>query len=230
MIEFKEKIKILINNESIFSKLEKYVQLILEKNLYFNLTGFNEYEIWVNGIYQSIIILNRFIDSKDNNINLLDIGAGAGFPSIPYYIFMDDKINLTIYEPIKKRCDFLNLITKELLLKNVKIINKRIEDENNKNSKFNFITARAVMPLNMLIEISSKCGQIGAKYIFLKSKEVYNELEKSKWIINNLKIKNLEINNVNIDDDKIHNIVCYTKTIQTPKIFPRKWSDIKKSI
>ena len=84
------------------------------------------------------------------------------------------------------------------------------------------------MPLKMLIEVSSKCFNIGTKYIFLKSKDVNIEVNDSSWIINKLSIKNVEVNNIDLNDGKIHNVVTYLKTSNTPINFPRKWSEIKK--
>lgn len=226
MFEWERKTLDYVNNKDIYNKLKLYVNLIIEKNKHFNLTGFNEEQIWLDGIYQSIVLLDKSI-KNENNINLLDIGAGVGFPSIPYYIFKNDQIYLTIYEPIKKRVDFLNLVKEKLNLKNIKIVNKRIEDEVDVLNS-NFVCARAVMPLKMLIEVSSKCFNIGTKYIFLKSKDANIEVNDSSWIINKLSIKNIEVNNIDLNDGKIHNVVTYLKTSNTPINFPRKWSEIKK--
>lgn len=227
MLCWEKKTYELVKNKKTYEKLKSYVSLILEKNKEFNLTGFDEGKLWLEGIYQSIYILDKFINSKQ--VKLLDIGAGAGFPSIPYFIFKENNIELTIYEPIKKRVIFLNEVIKKLDLKNIKIINKRIEDEIN-NLDINFVCARAVMKLKMLIEVSSKNFPIGTKYIFLKSKEAQNELESSHKIISDLKINDIKINKVDLGDNKVHNIVTYTKTIQTPDKYPRKWSEIKKNL
>lgn len=227
MLFWEKKTYELIKNKEIYEKLKTYVSLILNKNKEFNLTGFDEEKLWLEGIYQSIFILDKFIDTK--NVKLLDIGAGAGFPSIPYFIYKENEIDLTIYEPIKKRVIFLNEVIKKLDLKNIKIINKRIEDET-KGLDINFVCARAVMKLKMLIEVSSKIFPIGTKYIFLKSKEAQNELEDSHKIISDLKINNIKINKVNLGDNKVHNIITYTKTSQTPDKYPRKWSEIKKNL
>ncbi|MBR2055838.1 MAG: 16S rRNA (guanine(527)-N(7))-methyltransferase RsmG, partial [Mycoplasmataceae bacterium] len=183
----------------------------------------------IDGIYQSIVLLDKFIDYKNKNkIHLLDIGAGAGFPSIPFFIFSNNKIaNLTIYEPIKKRCIFLNLVKEKLNLENLNIVNKRIEDSSSEN-EFDYIVARAVMPLNMLIEVSYRCGKNNSNYIFLKSKDVFKEIENSQWIIKQFSIDDLIITNVELEDDREHNIVTYSKKNQIPKNFPRKWSEIKK--
>ncbi|MBR2848957.1 MAG: 16S rRNA (guanine(527)-N(7))-methyltransferase RsmG [Mycoplasmataceae bacterium] len=229
MFLWEKKVFDYVNNEQIYQKIKLYVDLVLEQNKNFNLTGFDEEKIWIDGIYQSIVLLDKFIDYKNKNkIHLLDIGAGAGFPSIPFFIFSNNKIaNLTIYEPIKKRCIFLNLVKEKLNLENLNIVNKRIEDSSSEN-EFDYIVARAVMPLNMLIEVSYRCGKNNSNYIFLKSKDVFKEIENSQWIIKQFSIDDLMITNVELEDDREHNIVTYSKKNQIPKNFPRKWSEIKK--
>ena len=78
-------------------------------------------------MYVQSLELNNF-RNYNNNQHLLDIGAGAGFPSLPFYLFQEEKMKLTICEPLLKRVKFLNLVKKELNLQNLTIINKRLED------------------------------------------------------------------------------------------------------
>ncbi len=227
MFFWEEKVFEYVNkNSDTFNKLKMYVSLIIENNKKFNLTGWDEELIWKEGIYQSIVLLDKSIKINEP-YKLLDIGAGAGFPSIPFYIFKQNKINLDIYEPIKKRVLFLEEIKEKLNLFNLNIFCKRIEEEPKKEI-YDVVTARAVMPLNMLIEVSSKIGKINCQYVFLKSKEANNELEESKMIIDKLNIKNIEINEINLNDNKTHKIISYFKENKTPNNFPRKWSEIKK--
>lgn len=216
-----------IKNENTYNKIKKYVDLILQENKKYNLTGFDEEKIWLDGIYQSIFLLNNFIN-YNNNQHLLDIGAGAGFPSLPFYLFQEEKMKLTICEPLLKRAKFLNLVKKELNLQNLTIINKRLEDTD-WEEKFDFICARAVMDLRKLIEISSKCGKINCQYIFLKSKNVHQEINDAKTIIDKLNIKDLKVETIDLKDDKEHNVVIYTKQNKTPQNFPRKWHEIVKN-
>lgn len=222
-MDWKNKVSSLCASKQIFSNLEKYVSLIIEYNKVMNLTGFSEDQIWKEGIYQSIVLLSKFIDKKQ--IKLLDIGAGAGFPSIPFLIFMDNQIDLTIMEPLKKRTMFLEIVKKELNL-NVNIDCSRAE-ESKATEKFDFITARAVSELKNLIEISAQLGKINACYLFLKSKDFEYEIERSQWIIEQLKI-NINSTIVDLEDDKKHVIIWYKKTNQTPPNLPRKWAQIIK--
>lgn len=212
-------------SDDVFQKLSKYVHLVLEYNKLMNLTGFDEDRIWKEGIYQSIFLLDNQI-KNDEYFKMLDIGAGAGFPSIPYLIYKENNFELTIVEPIKKRTNFLNIVKKELNL-NVEIINERVETFKKVNY-FDFICARAVAELRILIEISIQLGKIGSKYIWLKSNDVFEELKKIQWIISKAKIENINVETININDQKTHIIVSYYKTNNASSDLPRSWNIIKK--
>lgn len=224
-MNWKQKIFELIDEKKIFTNLEEYVDLVLKHNQFVNLTGFNEEKIWQEGIYQSIFLLDFFLNDK-NDFELLDIGAGAGFPSIPYLLFRKNDFNLTIIESNIKRINFLKIVKEKFKL-NLTLINKRVE-ETDSYEIFDFITARAVTSFKNLVEISAKLGKINSHYFFLKSKKYSIELEESKKILNILGIKNVKINFVNLDDEKEHIVLSYYKTKQTPKGYPRKWTIINK--
>lgn len=211
-------------SSDVFKKLTKYVNLVLEYNKLMNLTGFDDNRIWKEGIYQSIFLLDNQI-KNDKQFKMLDIGAGAGFPSIPYLIYKENNFELTIVEPIKKRTMFLNIVKEELSL-NVEIINERAESFK-KINYFDFICARAVAELRILIEISIQLGKIGSKYIWLKSNDAKEELLKAQWIIEQLKLKSIDINLIDINDNKHHVVVSYIKTNNISNKFPRKWKIIK---
>lgn len=212
-----------------FEKLNLYYRLIEEENQKYNLTGFYDEKLYKFGIIENILIFQeielRFFNL--DNLNILDIGAGAGFPSLPYFIFSSEKFHLTIYEAQKKRCDFLNLVIKTLNLKNIEILNIRAEDSK-QFEKFDFITARAVSELKNLIEISHKLGKINSLFCFLKSKNYLSEIENANWIISKLKLtinpiqiqKHFEIDNV---------LVTFSKTKKTPNDIPRQWKTIIKN-
>lgn len=192
-------------------KLKLYQRMIEEKNEVINLTGFRGERLWEEGILESIESLSGFnIRGK-----LLDIGPGAGFPSIPFLIENED-LELIIIEPLQKRIKFLKDVKDKLNL-NIEFINKRAEETS--GVKADFITARAVAPLFKLIEISFDLGKIGSEFLFIKGPNIENEIRDAKKIINML----------NIDYDIVHkkignksvNIFRYKKTIETPNGLPR---------
>ncbi|QJB71470.1 16S rRNA (guanine(527)-N(7))-methyltransferase RsmG [Mycoplasma sp. 1654_15] len=194
MLDFKEKTRQLVNNEQIFWKLEQYVNLIEEKNKVMNLTGFSEDQLWKEGIYESIICLQPIIKNNKNSQSLLDVGAGAGFPSIPFLIF-NTSIKLTIIEKLKKRCNFLELVKEKLNL-DFEIINDSVS---NLDKNFDFITARAVGSINFLFKITKKLQKPTTSFIYIKGPKVFEEILEAK----NALIKfDYKVEKINSDMDK----------------------------
>lgn len=218
---FKEKTQKLVSLES-FHNLEIYVKLIEEKNKVMNLTGFKGDKLWEEGIYESIIVLKEaFGEVKGKKI--LDIGAGAGFPSVPYLIAYPEN-ELTIYEPQKKRTLFLTEVS-DILNMNMGVLNVRAEDAPHVEY-FDFITARAVASYKIMAEISHKPAKIGAKFAFIKGPRAKEEVHEGRWMSKDLDI-NPKLLTVLVND-KESTIIIYIKEKETPNGFPRKWIDIIK--
>lgn len=218
----------LINHDPIIlNDLQTYVDLVLKYNQKMNLTGFNEQTIWQEAIYQSIVLVDQVL-ANQTNISLLDIGAGAGFPSVPYLIYAkNQKIELTIIEASLKRIKFLEIVKNQLNLK-INLVHGRAESITDLKEKFDFITARAVTSLKNLIEISCHLGKINSKYFFLKSKKYQEEIQKAQSILQILKINHLDIEVINLNDQKEHILISYQKLEATPNGYPRSWNIINK--
>lgn len=216
---YKQKIKNLVSKTA-FKNLERYAELLEEKNKVMNLTGFKGDKLWEEGIYESIIVLKECIGYiKDKKI--LDIGAGAGFPSVPYLI-VNPSNELTIYEPIKKRTLFLKEVKEKLNLNiNIKCIRSEDSDQ---EEVFDYITARAVTNLKALIEISHKPAKIGATFIYMKGPRSIQELVDAKIVIHNFSI-NPSIKKVLLKSRE-NFVIMYDKTLSTPERFPRPWKEI----
>ncbi|MDC8927230.1 16S rRNA (guanine(527)-N(7))-methyltransferase RsmG, partial [Metamycoplasma hyosynoviae] len=183
--------KYLPNTSSLIKQnLYKYYTLIEEENQKYNLTGFYNEKLFCEGIIESILVFKE-IETKIcalSNKNILDIGSGVGFPSIPYFIYSNFNFNLFIHEPLSKRCKFLQLVKEKLNIKNLVIENIRTESSNEKE-KFDFITARAVSELKNLIEISHHIGNLNSVFCFIKSNNYLNEINNASWIIKELDVK-----------------------------------------
>jgi 16S rRNA (guanine527-N7)-methyltransferase len=113
-------IKNLQNKEIIQGKIEIYKTELLKWNKKINLVS-----------RKTQNHDNHFLDSVqlalelDNNINLIDIGTGAGFPGLVISI-VNPSINITVVEPNNKKFSFLFHII-SLLKLNVKPLNERVE-------------------------------------------------------------------------------------------------------
>lgn len=214
------------DNNYDFSSLEKYVNFIEEKNKVMNLTGFYDDKLWGEGIYESLMYMEEVCKNQEN-IEILDIGAGVGFPSIPF-VLLNSKNKLTIYEPIQKRVNFLNeVITMFNIKDRVKVIRTRSEEALEKNI-FDLIVARAVADVRSMVMSSFHLLKINGNMSLIKGQNYSAEIENAEDILKKLKyninVKKLEIKNT----DKHNFIVEITKLRSTPKEFPYKWKDIKK--
>ncbi|WP_404924336.1 16S rRNA (guanine(527)-N(7))-methyltransferase RsmG [Mesomycoplasma hyopneumoniae] len=174
-----------------FENLEKYVNLIEFSNKNFNLTAFSGDILWKEGIFESIFTMNfivGLVNNKENKkLKILDIGAGSGFPSIPFLI-TNPEIKLTISESMQKRCQFLKDVSEKLDLK-FNLICKPVQEID--PQKFDIITARAVANLEKLEKITKKIHFPKTLLAFIKGPKVFNEVQNCK----NCNYKIIKVNN-----------------------------------
>ncbi len=206
-------------------QFDSYAKLLKEYNQKINLTAIDEYEeVIEKHFYDSILpFLKDGISGK-----IADVGAGAGFPSIPLKIVFED-LTVTIIEPLNKRCVFLNKLVEQLDLKNVTIENERAEDYVKFHREtFDIVTARAVANLNMLSELCIPLVKVNGYFISLKGKAGYEEFENAKKAIKLLGCELEKSEQLDVNDSTRVNL--YLKKIKkTDKKYPRHYSKIKKS-
>lgn len=224
-IEELKKINIELNQKQL-EQLKKYYELLIEWNEKINLTAITEKEqVYLKHFYDSLT-MNKVYD-LNKKIKVCDMGTGAGFPGIVLKIVFPN-LQIELVDSLMKRIKFLDLVIKELELKDITTNHARIEEYSIKHiEEYDLITARAVTNLRMLTEISSQALKIKGKMIFLKgdSKE---EIEES---LNTLKILNLKLEKVEKFTLPIENsnrsLIIISKENKTPKKYPRKFSEIK---
>jgi 16S rRNA (guanine527-N7)-methyltransferase len=87
-------------------------------------------------------------------LHLVDVGTGAGFPGVPLKILLPG-LKLTLVDGTGKKVLFLNQLVEELALEQVAVVQGRAEELGQKEAfreRFDLVTARAVAPLNTLVE------------------------------------------------------------------------------
>ena len=138
-------------DEDKLSKLKRYYELLVEWNEKMNLTGITELEqVYLKHFYDSLT-LHKIID-LNQNLSLVDIGTGAGFPGLVLKIVFPN-LKITLIDSLNKRIEFLKFVINELGLKDIEAIHTRCEEYGIKNREiFDIATARAVAPLNILLE------------------------------------------------------------------------------
>lgn len=208
-------------------QFETYYKTLVEWNQKMNLTAItNKEDVYLKHFYDSLTIS---FDYELNNQTLCDIGAGAGFPSIPLKIVYPD-LKITIVDSLTKRITFLNHLTKVLELENVKAISARAEDYAiSHRESFDIVTARAVARLNILDELCLPLVKEDGDFITLKGLKAKEELEEAKKGIEKLGGKIIKEVDFTLTDENDHrcNIFIH-KVKQTPIKYPRQFGQIKK--
>lgn len=214
----------IITNESMLEKFKKYREILVDWNQKMNLTGIeDEKEVYVKHFLDSIsAVKNGYIK---NGMSIIDVGTGAGFPGLPLKICLDD-LELTLLDSLNKRINFLEEVSRELELANIKFIHGRAEDfgkDEKYREKYDIATARAVAGLPILMEFCVPFVKVGGYFICLKGPNANLELEESQKAIDILGLEFVEKIDVELPEiDLNHNILVFKKIKETPVKYPRK--------
>jgi 16S rRNA (guanine527-N7)-methyltransferase len=213
-----------INDILTHDKFSQYFEFLITANKNVNLTRIvDEDSVYYKHFYDSLILLN-YLDLSGRKF--LDVGAGAGFPSIPLKI-VDDSIDLTIVDSLNKRIKFLNELTQKLDIKGCKLIHGRAEEIANKQY-YDIVTSRAVARLNILSEITIPFVKIGGYFIAYKSINYKEELEEAMSAIEELGGKLERVEEYSISETETRVLIFIRKIRQTKKVYPRLFGKIKK--
>lgn len=208
-------------------QFELYYQTLVEWNEKMNLTAItNKEDVYLKHFYDSLTIS---FDYPLNNQSLCDIGAGAGFPSIPLKIVYPD-LKITIVDSLSKRITFLKHLVQVLQLNDVSAISARAEEyAKDHRESFDIVTARAVARLNILDELCLPLVKIDGDFITLKGLKAKEELSEAKQGIEKLGGTIEKEVDFTLTDENDHrcNIFIH-KTKQTPVKYPRQFGQIKK--
>ena len=224
-IEELKKIDINISVD-ILKQLDIYYHLLIEENKKYNLTAITEEkDVYLKHFYDSLT-LSKIMELKDQY--LLDIGTGAGFPGLVLKIVFPE-LKIDLLDSTTKRCQFLQMVINKLELKNINVINSRAEEYAKKNrEKYDIVTSRAVAPLKHLLEYSIPLLKINGNFISLKS-NIEDELQNINNYYKKLYLINEEIIKFELPYElSLRTLYKVTKQKNTPLIYPRQYSQIKK--
>lgn len=228
-MNFKEdlkKLNIELTNEA-FLNFEEYYKFLVEYNEHVNLTAITDYDgVYYKHFYDSLTLSLALDVTKP--INLVDVGAGAGFPSIPNAIVFNN-LNVTIIDALNKRINFLNELIAKLKLNNAKALHARAEEYAAfHREEADVVTARAVARLNILAELCIPLVKVGGLFVAMKSVESEQEFLEAKGAIKTLGAVHLKTISVELPNQMGHReILVFKKVNKTPSKYPRQFSQIK---
>ena len=193
------KIKIMLSSTQL-DQLDKYYHLLVEWNEKINLTRItNEKDVYLKHFYDSLTLAR--VINLNQELNLCDIGTGAGFPGIVLKIVFPN-LKVTLVDSLLKRIKFLNVVIKELRLENIETIHIRAEDYVKfHNKEFDIVTSRAVSKLNNLLSYCVPLVKKNGYFIPMKAnceeelKESEKQLKRKGLIVEKIEEFNLPIEN-----------------------------------
>lgn len=219
-----EKVGLTLTND-VYEKLRIYSDFLVEYNEKVNLTAITEPGEILRKHFIDSILLSKYAYLPDYS-SLIDVGTGAGFPSIPLKIFRPD-LKITLLDSLNKRIEFLKQLCDKLEI-DTEFIHGRAEDVSNKpeyREQFDFATARAVANMATLSELCIPFVKVGGSFISMKGPSEDISLGKNAVDLLGGQIeKTVEYE---LFDEK-RKIIIIKKISQTPSKYPRNSGRIKK--
>ena len=205
-------------------QFERYFEILVEWNQKMNLTALtSESDVYLKHFYDSISA--GFYYSFDEPKRVLDVGAGAGFPSLPMKIVFPN-MHVTIIDSLKKRIGFLEHLATELGLKGVEFHHNRAEiagQDPAYRENFDVVTARAVARLSVLSELCLPFAKKGGDFLAMKGAGAEEELKDAGKAIQTLGGAFGETYTFTLPEEQSERtIYLLHKERATPKKYPRK--------
>ena len=220
-IEEAKKINITFTEKQL-EQFRIYYEMLVEKNKVMNLTGITEWDEVLEKHFLDSISLIRSIDLSQN-ISVLDMGTGAGFPGIPLKIAFPN-LQITLADSLNKRVLFLQEVIDSLKLEGIEAIHGRAEDlarDKKYREQYDLVVSRAVANLSTLSEYCLPFVKIGGQFISYKSGDIEEEVVASKSAVFLLGGKIKDTVKFELGESG-RSFVLIDKTKGTPKTYPRK--------
>ena len=211
-------------------KLYFLMNHMLEVNKSMNLTAIKE---------EKAVIVRHFLDSLTvlpflpENAKILDVGCGAGFPSLPVGIFRPD-LTIVALDSTEKRINYVKDTAKRLELPHFTAIAARAEElagDPHHREQYDVVTARAVAALPVLAELCLPFVRPGGSFVAMKATRGEEELAAASRAISQLggevkATKTVILKSEGEEDERL--LIEIKKIKQTPKAFPRAYAKIVK--
>lgn len=245
--EFKSKLAgALAENLNMQASEEQLEQMFLmfcelaEANKVMNLTAITDEDGVIFKHIVDSLMISPYVPS---DASLIDVGCGAGFPTLPLAIMRPD-LHITALDSTEKRVKYVARTAERLGLTNVQTVVGRAEElahDAKYREAFDCATARAVAVMPMLAELTLPLVRVGGSLVAMKAKNAREEFDAAGAIISKLcgakvpggvELYERELKG-NIGGEEIceaRTIITVRKMRKTPREYPRRFSQIKKSV
>ncbi|MCT0023237.1 16S rRNA (guanine(527)-N(7))-methyltransferase RsmG [Weissella confusa] len=211
------------------AQYQQYYERLVAVNEHMNLTAITERdEVYLKHFYDSLTLAWAYPELQTEELHMIDVGAGAGFPSLPLKIAFP-QLQITIIDALNKRINFLRDLVKELGLEGVTVEHARAEEFGNKTApareQYDVATARALARLNVLGELTLPFVKVGGVLLAMKGSAADEELAEAKKAITTLGAEIGDQIDVSLPNGDPRSVIVIKKVKNTPKKYPRKPGD-----
>lgn len=202
-------------DDKMTERFETYYRFLVAENEKYNLTAITEHgEVWCKHFADSMLG-SKFVPL---GASLVDVGCGAGFPSVPLAIARPD-IRPTLVDSLTKRVNFCTELCGKVGV-SANVVHSRAEDFAKDNrQRFDVAVARAVAPLNILLEYLAPLVRVGGSVVAYKTDE--SEVVLAKNAANILGLTFVSANRFVLPDGSNRCLLLYKKVKNTPLVYPR---------
>lgn len=211
-------------------RLGLYLAMLLDANTRFNLTAITDPEqAWTRHMLDSLTLLPCIVSADQPESaakQIIDVGSGGGLPGIPLAIALPQG-RFVLLEATGKKARFLESVVRRLELTNVQVVTDRAEsigqDREHHREQYDFVTARAVGRLPMLLELTVPLARVGGFVLAMKGQQAQEEVAQAKAALHLL-----HAHVVDSIATPTGTIVIIQKQRPTPKLYPRRPGEPKR--
>ena len=213
-------------NEKQINQFNQYFTSLIAVNQKVNLTRITEEDdVYLKHFFDSLTPLFTFSEVFKPGDTVCDVGAGAGFPSIPLKI-LQPELKVTIVDSLGKRLTFLQDLIEKLQLQDVTLVHGRAEDVGQNKlyrEQFDIVTARAVANMAVLSEYCLPLVKKSGYFVALKGPKAEKELQDGQKAISLLGGKVIQTEELQLPtSSEERTLILVQKVKATPKKYPRQ--------
>lgn len=223
-------------NKNQIDRFDLFARLLQEQNTKYNLTTITSLDdIRTRHFHDSLAPLDIIakLCPPPEYASLIDIGSGAGLPSLPLAIALPH-LKVTSLEATAKKVSFQMQVIEQAQITNANVFHGRAEDmahKNNWREKFDFAAARALAPLAILAELALPLVRQGGHFLAWKGPKSDMEIAQAKAALEKLGGKIVQQLQYTLQTETANTnlqIIVIEKTKITPAKYPRRFNTIKK--
>lgn len=206
-------------DDAIIEKFLKLSDLLLEANQIHKFTTITDPKDITVKHYLDSVSAYKYLTA---NAKVLDLGAGAGFPSMPLK-FIDQSLDFTLLDSLQKRVNYLENLIKVNSLDKIRAIHARCEDVDRLNMResFDFVVVRGLASLPTLLEYAMPYLKVGGKLIAYKSEKAAEELALAAEAFKKLYCRVETVDEFLLSSEYHRTLIVVVKEKKTNICYPR---------